>query len=146
MQDLLNKIEEKFSDKILKSEEKSSLRIYLDFQPQDIPEVARFLFRDLGLRFAIATGIDTPSGIEILYHFSFDPQGKMISLRTIIPDKKQPQIQSITPIIRGAEWIEREIWELLGVNFIGHPNLKRLLLAEDWPQGKYPLRHEHESR
>ena len=41
-----------------------------------------------------------------------------------------------------AEWIEREIWEMLGINFKGHPNLKRLLLAEDWPEDKYPLRNK----
>jgi NADH-quinone oxidoreductase subunit C len=66
----------------------------------------------------------------------------MISLRVLIADKKNPQMPSIVSIIRGAEWIEREIWELLGVDFIGHPDLRHLLLIDDWPQGKYPLRKE----
>lgn len=144
MEDIVNRLKEKFSDKILKFEEKSGRRIYIDFKNEDIPEVVKFIFEDLGCRFVIATGIDTPAGIEILYHFSDDATGKMISLRTLILDKKQPSIESITPIIRGAEWIEREMWELFGIDFKGHPNLKHLLLIEDWPQGKYPLRHEHD--
>lgn len=142
MKDIVEKIKEKFSDKILNFEEKSIRRIYINFKPEDIPAAVKFVFKDLGCRFSTATGIDTPSGIEILYHFSEDATGKIITLSTVIADKKNPQIQSITPVIRGAEWIEREIWELLGVNFIGHPNLKHLLLIDDWPEGKYPLRKD----
>ena len=142
MENIVERIEEKFADKILKTEEKSTRRIYIDFKPEDIPEIAGFVFKDLGCRFVIASGTDTPGGIEILYHFSHDQQGKMISLRTLIADKKNPQMSSIAPIIRGAEWIEREIWELLGVNFIGHPDLRHLLLIDDWPEGKFPLRKD----
>jgi len=142
MKDVILEIKENFADKILRWEEKSGRRIYLELKPEDIPGAAKFIFRDLSCRFATASGIDTPAGIEILYHFSHDPSGKMISLRTVIRDKKHPEIESIASIITGAEWIEREIWEMLGVNFKGHPNLKRLLLAEDWPQEQFPLRHQ----
>ena len=117
----------------------------MDFKPEDIPEAAKFIFRDLACRFITASGMETPAGLEILYHFSQDSTGKVISLRARIADKKNPEIESIAPIITGAEWIEREMWELLGINFKNHPNLKRLLLAEEWPEGKYPLRHNHES-
>ncbi len=92
------------------------------------------------LRFSTATGCDTPQGIEIIYHFSYDKSGEIFSIRVLLEDKKNPQIDSITPIIRGAEWIEREIWELLGVDFPGHPDLKHLLLIDEWPKDKYPLR------
>lgn len=143
MEDVIYKIREKFLDKMLRIEEKSARRVYIDLRPEDITKIVNFIFKDLGCRFATATGIDTPSGIEILYHFSCDPQGKVITLRTIIQDKKNPAIDSITPIIIGAEWIEREMWELLGINFIGHPNLKHLLLIDEWPEGEYPLRHDH---
>jgi Ni,Fe-hydrogenase III component G len=142
MEDVVTRLKDKLSGKIIKFEEKSTRRIYVDFKPEDIPAAAEFVFKNLGCRLVTATGIDTPSGFEILYHFSHDSTGKVVSLRTLILDKKQPAINSITPIIRGAEWIEREMWEMLGINFIGHPNLKRLLLADEWPDGKYPLRHQ----
>jgi Ni,Fe-hydrogenase III component G len=137
-----DEIKNKLAGKITDWQEHSEKRIYFSIKPQDIKEVASFLFKDLGLRFVIATGQDTPAGIEILYHFSFDKTGQMFSARALIEDKKTPQIDSIAPLFRGAEWIEREIWELLGVNFIGHPDLKRLLLADEWPEGKFPLRKE----
>jgi len=141
VEEISAKIKDRFSKKILKVFEKSPRRIYIDFDPKDIPEVVNFLFRDLEGRLATATGIDTRKNIEILYHFSFDSSGTIVSLRTLI-DRNHPEIESVTPIIKAAEWIEREIHELLGVNFRNHPNLKRLLLFEDWPEGKCPLRRE----
>lgn len=140
--DIREKIKSKLGAKVIDWQEKSARRIYFTIRKEDVFAVAKFLFRELGLRFSIATGTDLPGGLEILYHFSFDEKGEFYSLRVFIEDKKNPQIDSITPIFPGAEWIEREIWEMLGINFLGHPNLKRLLLADDWPEGNYPLRKE----
>jgi len=141
---IVDEIKDKLSGKIINWHEHSAKRAYFSIKPAGIKEIAKFLFKDLGLRFAIATGQDTPQGLEVLYHFSFDKTGQIITVRALIEDKKNPRIDSIAPLFKGAEWIEREMWELLGINFIGHPNLKRLLLADEWPEGKYPLRHNHE--
>jgi NADH:ubiquinone oxidoreductase subunit C len=122
----------------------SAKRIYTTLKQKDLKAAVTILFVDLGFRFITASGQENPDGFEIIYHFSLDTSGEIISLRVALEDKKEPKIDSITPIIIGAEWIEREMWELLGINFIGHPNLKRLLLAEEWPQGEFPLRHDHE--
>lgn len=137
------KIREKFGDKIIDWHEHSKKRIYFSVEPKYIIEAAKFLFEELDLRFVTATGIDVPQGIEIVYHFSFDSDGTIISIRVLIEDKEQPQIESITSVITGTEWIEREIYEMLGVKFLNHPNLTRLLLAEDWPEGVCPLRQKH---
>jgi len=56
--------------------------------------------------------------------------------------KPDLEVDSIAPVIKGAEWIEREINELLGVTFKNHPDMKHLILPEDWPEGKYPLRRD----
>lgn len=144
MGDVIGKLREKFYEKIIKFEERSPRRVYIEFNPQDIPDIADFLFNDMRCRFVTATGTDTPQGIEMLYHFSYDKKGQVISLRTLLTNKKDPHIKSIVSIITGAEWIEREIWELLGVVFDGHPNLKHLLLIDDWPEGKHPLRHDRD--
>ncbi len=139
-----DKIKERLGGKIINWQENNPRRIYFEIKKEDIFETVKFLFKDLGLRFAIASGMENPKTLEILYHFSNDKKGEFYSVRVYIEDKKNPALDSITPIFPGAEWIEREIWEMLGINFIGHPNLKRLLLAEDWPEGNYPLRHNHE--
>jgi Ni,Fe-hydrogenase III component G len=142
--EIKEQIKEKLKDKIIDWQEKSPRRIYFTVKKEDIFETVRILFKSLGLRFSIATGIDLPEALEILYHFSFDKTGEFYSVRVLLEDKKHPAIDSIAPLFPGAEWIEREIWEMLGINFIGHPNLKRLLLSDDWPEGDYPLRHKNE--
>ncbi|MBU0548378.1 MAG: NADH-quinone oxidoreductase subunit C [Candidatus Omnitrophica bacterium] len=142
---IADEIKERLDEKIIDWYQHSSRRIYFSVEPKYIQAVAGLLFRDLGLRFSIATGQDTPQGLELLYHFSFDKTGEIISVRVLIKDKKKPEIDSLAPLFPAAEWIEREMWEMLGINFIGHPNLKRLLLADEWPEGKHPLRHEDES-
>lgn len=136
-----DKIKTDLGPKILNWYEKSPKRIYIDINPKDIVDVVSYFHKDLRARFNIASGIHTPKGFEILYHFSPDKHGMVCSIRVLL-DKKNPEIESITPILPAAEWIEREMWELLGINFKGHPNLKRLLLADEWPEGVYPLRRD----
>ncbi len=135
----VGRIKEKFG-KNVEVFEKSRTRVFVDAWDKKVAhEVVKFLFKDLGLRFSIATGIDKREGIEILYHMADDKNGVRISVRTLA-EKPFPEMPTATSFMQGAEWIEREIHELLGVNFIGHPNLKRLLLPDDWPDGIYPLR------
>ena len=124
--------------------EHSPRRIYITVSPQDLKDSVRLFFNDYGFRFSIATGTDTPESIELTYHFSSDETGHLFSLRVHLTDKENPRVDTISDIITGANWIEREMWELLGVDFAGHPNLKRLLLSDDWPEGNYPLRNTQE--
>ena len=142
---LLDEIKERLRDVITGVYEHNPRRAYLTVEKQNIKTAAQVLFKELGLRFATASGIDTAQGLEIVYHFSLDKTGQLISIRTLIRDKQKPEIDSLTSVAPCFEWIEREMWELLGIHFIGHPNLKHLLLIDDWPEGKYPLRHTHES-
>ena len=139
--DMRDRIKEKLQDKIKDWREKSIKRIYFNIEKKDIFRAAQVLFKELELRFITASATDMPDYFEIIYHFSNDPAGEIYSARVLLEDKLKPEVQSITPLFPGAEWIEREIWEMLGINFAGHPNLKKLLLADEWPEGDYPLRN-----
>ncbi|MDD5064871.1 MAG: NADH-quinone oxidoreductase subunit C [Phycisphaerae bacterium] len=129
-------------NKLIAIEQKPRNRIYLLCEAENSFAVSKFLFEDVGCRFVIATGIDADDCFEILYHFAYDQLGCLITVKAFIRDRENPAIESITPFLPGAEWIEREIHDLLGINFKNHPNLKRLILADDWPEGVYPLRKE----
>jgi len=141
--ELIAGLRERFPDKVRDIFEKSKTRIYATVDPGDIREVVVFLFKGLGLRFNIASAVDAFDAYEILYHFAEDSSGVELSVRVFLKDKNDPHIDSITTIIKGAEWIEREMHELFGIEFDGHPNMKPLLLADDWPKGVYPLRKEY---
>jgi len=119
-------------------------QIIIIVMPSDVPNAVAYLFNEKKLRFMTVTGIDVRSYFELTYHFSDDTPGTIISLRTRLSDKNSPKIASISSIIKGANWIEREIHEMLGIVFEGHPNLKHLLLSEDWPAGNYPLRQNRQ--
>lgn len=140
--DISNRLADRFGDRILKSEKRSARRIYVDIYPKDIVDVAGYLFKELGLRFNIASGVDDFDGIEILYHFSYDPSGVIVSVRAILMDKQNPHIDTITTLTRSAWWIEREIHELFGVEFDGNKDMRPLLLPDDWPKGVYPMRKD----
>jgi NADH:ubiquinone oxidoreductase subunit C len=138
--DILNKIKERLGDKALKIYKHNEKRAYVDIYPKDIIEVVRFLFKELGLRFNIASAVDDLDAMEILYHFALDSAGFVISVRAILKDKVDPHIDTITSVTRSAWWIEREIHELFGIEFDGNKDLRTLLLPDDWPKGVYPLR------
>ncbi len=123
--------------------EHSARRLYIRVAKEKIREVANFLFKEKGLRLSIMTGVDTREGIEILYHFSEDKTGTYYTVKIVV-DKAEPKVDTISDITKASAWIEREIWELLGVEFIGHKNLVPLLTAEDWPRDKFPLRRDYE--
>jgi Ni,Fe-hydrogenase III component G len=119
-------------------------RHYITIRREQVVELARFVFREAGCRLSICTGTDTRDGFEITYHFSYDPEGVIYSLRTLVP-KDDPRIDSITPDVPAANWIEREIREMLGVTFIGHPNPLPLLTSDvDWEPDKYPHRRDYD--
>lgn len=135
---IIEQIKDRFKQKV-DIFEKSKKRTYVTVAKEDAKEVVRYLFKDLGARMAIASGVDTRPGIEILYHMTFDKHNMIVTVKTLA-QKPKPEIASVTDFLPGAEWIEREIHELLGVDFIGHPRLETLLLPDDWTPGVYPLR------
>lgn len=141
-EEALSQIRTALGERLLHLEEKSAKRAFVTVSPEDVPEITRLMLEDLQARFQIATGTDTPSTIEVLYHWALDPIGFVITVRTQL-DREEPEIESIAPICRAAEWIEREMWELLGIRFRNHPDMRHLLLSEDWPDGQYPLRRDY---
>lgn len=141
--DSVKDIKERFKDKIIEWYEHSPQRIYVTVDRKDLVEVARYLFFEAKARFAIASGVDTRQGVEILYHFSLDKEGgKIVSLKVLLP-REDLKVESLAPHIKATNWIEREMAELLGVEFLHHPDMRRLLLPEDWPEDKYPLRRDY---
>ncbi|MDD5427822.1 MAG: NADH-quinone oxidoreductase subunit C [Candidatus Omnitrophica bacterium] len=138
--DILSDIRNKFGSKVIKAEKKNEKRAYVDIYPKDIVLLTKYMFKELGLRFAIATAVDDFDAIEVLYHFAEDASGFVVSLRAIIKEKEDPHIDTITGVTRSAWWIEREMHELFGIHFDGNTDLRPLLLPDDWPTGVYPLR------
>jgi Ni,Fe-hydrogenase III component G len=141
-QEELNSRLSEIKNKLIAIEQKTNNRIYLLCEAENSYDISKFLFEDIGCRFVIATGIDADNCFELLYHFAYDQLGCVITIKAFIRDRENPAIESITQFLPVAEGIEREIHDVLGIDFKNHPNLRRLILADDWPAGVYPLRKD----
>jgi Ni,Fe-hydrogenase III component G len=141
-EEVLCDLRKKFKDDIIEVLDRSPKRVYIEIKPESIIQVASYIFKDLKARFNTASGVDTRYYMEILYHFLIEDINLLISLRVKL-QKPKLEIDSLSTIFEGANWIEREIHEILGINFKGHPDLRRLLLPDDWPDGVYPLKRDY---
>jgi Ni,Fe-hydrogenase III component G len=140
-EELKTKLKE-IDDKIIDTQETTDKRIFMSCEVANGFEICKFLFEEVGCRFVIETALETDDTFEVLYHFSYDQLGIVITAKVIVRDKENPAIDSITSFITGAEWTEREIHDLYGIHVNNHPRLERLILADDWPEGVYPMRKE----
>lgn len=113
---------------------------------EGLSEVAKFLHDDPALAFDHITDIcsaDYPDDLErfeVIYHFLSLPTGTRIRMKARVPEEN-PSIASVSSIWKGANFLEREVYDLMGIRFEGHPDLRRILLPEDFDEG-YPLRKD----
>ena len=105
-----------------------------------VPLVVALLKEEAVHHLTTITGLDTGEELEVLYHF-WSRQG--LTLRTRCP-RRGAELPSLVPILPAADWYEREVYDMLGVHFSGHPDLRRLVLPDDW-EGAPPLLAEEQS-
>lgn len=93
--------------------------------------------------FSFLAVVDQPDRFEVVIHLLALQSRQRVAVKTSL-SKTEPEIPSVVPIWPGANWHEREAYDLFGVRFTGHPALKRILLTEDFPG--YPLRKDFQPR
>ncbi|UCE99355.1 MAG: NADH-quinone oxidoreductase subunit C [Planctomycetota bacterium] len=142
--EIIETLRTKFNNHIIKADEKVSNQVFVRVVPDTLVPLIRFLSKTLSPRFLINAGTDLvrqDGKYLVSYIFSFDSDKIFLCIEVAV-DAAAPDIDSITPIIAGANWSERETRDLLGINLRNHPDPRRLVLADDWPQGLYPLRRD----
>lgn len=132
-----DKFAELMKDKIYNGKRNPG-RFYFEVSNENIIDVADHLFNKLGCRLSTATAQESYKGIEVLYHFSHDATGDYYCPRIVIPDKENPVMNSISPVFAGAEWIEKEMGEMFGITFTGHPDPGPLLTGNHPQNIKVP--------
>ena len=110
--------------------------------PERWQDLARFAKSDLQcLYFSWLSAVDwKEQGFEVLCRVENLDAGTALMLRTTV-SRTEPACPTLTGIYRGAGWMERECYDMFGVRFEGHPDLRRILLAPDW-EG-HPLRKDY---
>jgi len=87
------------------------------------------------------TAVDRKTYFEVVYHLhSYSLKHEMV-LKVKLEDRDNAEVDSVVSLWAGAEFYENEMYDLFGIRFSGHPNLRRFMLGEDWPG--YPLRKDY---
>ncbi len=128
---------------------------WLVVDPNQLTQVATLLRDDMGFDFLTnLTASDYADRLEVVCNVhSTRPElrGPGLGFKVRLPDRAQPRVASLTPIWKAANFQEREVWDMYGVQFEGHPNLKRILLWEgfegfpmrkDWHEPYYEEEHK----
>jgi len=123
-------------------------------KPEDIVKVARYLRDSKGLIYNYLSDIsavdyypsyDRPGRFAVCYHLYAMLYNRRLRLKVYLPED-DPSVPTVTNVWPAANWLEREAFDMMGINFTGHPDLRRVLLPEDWeghPQRRdYPLGYE----
>jgi NADH-quinone oxidoreductase subunit C len=161
--DIAAALQQRFGAKI-KAATLDAIDPFVVVDPADLLAVCRFLRDDPRLRFELlvnVSGVDylepdpkkAPKAgfdphVEVVYHFQSFTHKHRFTLKLILPrwkgDKpgELPEVPSVAGLWRTADWHEREVYDLCGVYFTGHPDLTRILLSEDWVG--HPLRKDYE--
>lgn len=125
------------AENVLKSKIMRERRVIVTVEKDKLRDAAKFLKEHEGLtHITTISGVDVGDGIEVIYHLT--KKDLSLGLRVKVP-MEEPVVESIVDILNGATLYEREVHDLLGVVFEGHPNLKRLILPDEWPEGVHPL-------
>ncbi len=87
------------------------------------------------------TAVDRKDGFHVVYHLTSSEYHHCAVLRIILPDKANPVAPTVSDVWRTAEYFEREVFDLFGIRFENHPDMRRLFLEDDWVG--YPLRKDY---
>lgn len=141
---IIERFKANFNSDIIEVTGKNERRVIITIKPESILNVANWLYKEAEFRFIIASAMHTKRGFEIHYHFSRDAIGLILNIHVIL-DKDNPEIESLSNMFNASNWIEREMHELFGINFLNHPNQEKLISEGNWAEGVYPCRKEFKS-
>jgi len=132
------RIEEKFPATVVESDETTVV-----VKSEALFEIMSFLKETPGLEFDYLTNltaVDWLDFFEVVYHLTSMKNYHTLVVKTRCYERENPEVPSVVSLWQGADFQEREVYDLMGIRFAGHPNLKRLFLWEGF-QG-HPLRKD----
>ena len=144
-QEISEALKARFGDAILESKLEGVLNPFVRIAPSAMKEIALFLRDDNRMLFNVLmclSGVDYPGGkLGVVYHLHAMKLNHTITLKTEVA-RDNPHVASVESVWKTANWHEREAFDLFGIVFDGHPDLRRILLPDDW-EG-YPLRKDYQ--
>jgi len=136
--EVLQKIKNKFPD-IAIEETPNALVV----PKKALLDVARFLKNDMGFENChCVTAVDRKDKLELVYHLYSTVNHFMFTLKTVVP-LDDLTVETVSLLWRSADWLEREVFDLFGIKFLNHPDLRRIMNPDHWTD--FPLRKDFKS-
>ena len=143
--EIVEKLKEKFGAEIIDVTEFMG-QLSVSVKPAKVMDICRYLHDDPDLYMdylADLCGVDYPDRkyrFEVVYNLFSIKHGHRVRIKALLQEK-EPNVDSVVPVWAGANWHEREACDMYGIVFDGHPDLRRILMPDDW-EG-YPLRKDY---
>ncbi len=160
--EIFNILKEKFGDSVIELVSSQPVEPFITIKPNEIDKICRFLFENEELLFDSLmnlSGVDDANGkkvadqngdniieggtLSVYYHLESTKIKHKLVLKTSTP-RENPEVNSVESIWRHADWHEREAYDLFGIIFLNHPDLRRILMPYDWEAG-HPLRKDYKN-
>lgn len=116
-------------------------------RPESVLEVVRYLHEDAQERYDYLSDVtaveyrDVELPLQVVWHLRSLPYRRFLRLKAELPQGTPLRVPSVFPVYSGADWLERECFDMFGIVFEGHPDLRRILMWEQYAEG-YPLRKD----
>lgn len=140
---LLTQILEKFGDKAQKLELKPA-QAAISIDAGSLLELVAYIKEDENIAINYLSSLSAvdylEEGMEMVYHFCSTIKHHTLTVKVKL-NREKPVVPTIIEFFPGVNWYEREAWELFGIDITGHPDLKTLLLPENWDKG-WPMRRD----
>lgn len=116
-------------------------RVFINVSKDILLELCNKMKDDLGFEHvSCVTGVDMKTHFQVVYHISSYQNKVVVEILADNIDREKPEVDSITPLWGGANWHEREAYDMFGIIFKNHPKMERLLMPEDFQF--FPLRKD----
>ncbi len=167
-EEIFNLLKEKFGDSILGIDKDTPTEAIISINPGQIHRVSKFLRENEELKFdslMCLSGVDDANGekikeedgseiikggtLSVYYHLHSVDLKHKITLKVSTP-REDPKVESVENIWKSANWHEREAFDLVGIVFLNHPDLRRILMPYDWDEfteeiSRHPLRKDYKN-
>ena len=141
-----DRIRERFADAFVRAEVVwGETNVYV--KPERVADIVRYLHDDPAERYDYLSDVtaveyrDLELPLQVVWHLRSLPYRRFLRLKAELPRGTALTVPSVWSIYRGADWLERECFDMFGVEFQGHPDLRRILMWEQYAEG-YPLRKD----
>lgn len=161
-EEIFNLLKEKFGSAVIELKTDKPVEPFIVVNPLEIDKICMFLREANDLQFDSImnlSGVDDANGIKqkdengletikggtlsVFYHLESTKLRHKLTLKTST-DREKPEVVTVTEVWKGADWHEREAYDMYGIIFLNHPDLRRILMPYDWEFG-YPLRKDYKN-